>query len=134
MLLYFLHNCFSVHHFWIMCMALICPIAAEIASLCDNFQANYLIIHIHKNGRVETIEIPFMIYYSIQFVKDILCEIQREQGSLIKTNWDILCRVFQTMVQFDYLCIIIKITNIYFSPSNYGTFKSHKFVILTTIC
>jgi hypothetical protein len=74
-------------------MALICPIAAEIASLCDNFQANYLIIHIHKNGRVETIEIPFMIYYSIQFVKDILCEIQREQGSLIKTNWDILCRV-----------------------------------------
>ena len=95
-------------------MALMCPIAAEIASLCDNFQANYLIIHIHKNGRVETIEIPFMIYYSIQFVKDILCEIHREQGSLIKTNWDILCRVFQTTVQFDYLCIIIKITNIYF--------------------
>jgi hypothetical protein len=29
-------------------MALICPIAAEIASLCDNFQANYLIIHFTK--------------------------------------------------------------------------------------
>lgn len=62
-----------------------------ITSLCDNFQANYLVIHIHKNGRVETIEIPFVIYYSIQFVK-AFCVKYTESRVLWKTNWDILCR------------------------------------------